>query len=199
MLVLRLRAPAAAPLGHEPGSYWYYSSGTTNILARIAGDALEGQGTNLPVFMQKELFEPLGVFTALTEVDSAGDFVGSSFGYMSAHDWARMGWFFLNEGRALDGRQLVSSDWLGFMTRDNGLSNGDYGAQIWLNRAGRMAVRWWRAFQKTWRCSLAMTGNWSPSFHRVIWSSCAWVKRRHGRWKGGRAIFYAPLSASLIR
>ena len=127
---------AAAPLGYEPGSYWYYSSGTTNILARIAGDALEGQGANLPVFMQKELFEPLGVSTAVTEVDSAGDFVGSSFGYMSAHDWARMGWFFLNEGRALDGRQLVSSDWLGFMTRDNGLSNGDYGAQIWLNRVG---------------------------------------------------------------
>lgn len=125
---------AAAPLAHEPGAYWYYSSGTTNILARIAGDVLEAHDLSLPEFMQTELFVPLGVGDATLELDAAGDYVGSSFGYMSTRDWARMGRLFVDEGRAPGGERIVSSDWIKFMTTDNGLSGGQYGAQLWLHR-----------------------------------------------------------------
>ena len=34
---------ASLPLQHEPGTVWNYSSGTTNILARIAGNAVGGR------------------------------------------------------------------------------------------------------------------------------------------------------------
>ena len=33
---------AALPLDHEPGTVWSYSSGTTNVLARLIGDAVGG-------------------------------------------------------------------------------------------------------------------------------------------------------------
>jgi hypothetical protein len=36
------RVRAALPLLHEPGSFWNYSSGTTNIISRILGDAVAG-------------------------------------------------------------------------------------------------------------------------------------------------------------
>ena len=33
---------AAKPLLHPPGTFWSYSSGTTNILCRIIGDVVAG-------------------------------------------------------------------------------------------------------------------------------------------------------------
>ena len=35
---------AALPLDHEPGTVWNYSSGTTNIVTRILGDIVGGEG-----------------------------------------------------------------------------------------------------------------------------------------------------------
>ncbi len=126
---------ADAELAHEPGAHWSYSSGTSNILARIARNTLDQHGRSWAEFMQSELFAPIGVSTAVMEADSAGDFVGSSFGYMSAQDWARIGMLLNNEGRAPDGRQVVPADWIAFMATDNGRSEGQYGAQLWLNRS----------------------------------------------------------------
>ncbi len=125
---------ASSTLAHEPGEHWSYSSGTTNIISRIARETLAAHGVSLHDFIQTELFAPLGVTTATLETDSAGDFVGSSFGYMSAHDWARVGALFATGGRGPNGEQVVSPEWIAYMTTDNGLSGGQYGAQVWLNR-----------------------------------------------------------------
>ncbi|MBI1340162.1 serine hydrolase [bacterium] len=125
---------AASPLAHEPGTHWSYSSGTTNILARIAHEALGAHNRSFHEFIASELFLPLGIETAYVEADAAGDFIGSSFGYMAPHDWARIGRLLIDAGRAPDGRQLVSSDWIAFMSTDNGLSQGSYGAQLWVHR-----------------------------------------------------------------
>ena len=52
---------AGVPLAHEPGSFWSYSSGTTNIVARALGRAIGAQGPAFEAFMRERLFEPIGM------------------------------------------------------------------------------------------------------------------------------------------
>ncbi len=44
------------PLVHPPGSFWSYSSGSANILARIAQDAAGSLAAGYPA---EKLFKPL--------------------------------------------------------------------------------------------------------------------------------------------
>ena len=68
---------ASKPLVHSPGSHWYYSSGTTNILCRIIRETLGGGATEMLAFMREELFEPLGMRTVVPRLDDTGTFIGS--------------------------------------------------------------------------------------------------------------------------
>lgn len=126
--------PLQAKLEERPGTYWYYSSGTTNILSKIAIDTLKEHNLNWIEFLHTELFAPLNIHTAYTEADASDYYVGSSFGYLATHDWARLGILFANRGIAANGTRLISADWLDFMSTPNKLSAGAYGAQLWLNR-----------------------------------------------------------------
>jgi CubicO group peptidase (beta-lactamase class C family) len=49
-------------------------------------------------FPREQLFEPLGMRSAVLEPDEAATFVGSTFIYASARDWARLGLLFLHNG-----------------------------------------------------------------------------------------------------
>ena len=72
------------PLEAEPGSKWYYSSGATNIIARILRDAVGGSDAAYFAFPHRELFHRIGMHSAIIEPDAAGIFVGSSFMYATA-------------------------------------------------------------------------------------------------------------------
>ena len=89
---------AGLPLEHEPGTVWSYSSGTTNILARMIGDAVGGPDA-MKVFVHAALFDPLGMTSADPRFDDAGTFIGSSFLYATARDFARFGELYLAGGR----------------------------------------------------------------------------------------------------
>ena len=105
---------AAKPLVDVPGSTWVYSSGTTNIIARILADALgEPKGSHAVVesFMRSRLFGPIGMSTATPKFDAAGTFVGSSYVYSSARDFARFGWLYLNDG-CWNGERLLPPGWV---------------------------------------------------------------------------------------
>jgi CubicO group peptidase (beta-lactamase class C family) len=88
---------ANQPLEHEPGAFWNYSSGTTNIVCRIIGDIVNGStgGTSaereasMRRFLSERLFDPVGMTSAEPKFDDAGTFVGSSFVYATARDFAR--------------------------------------------------------------------------------------------------------------
>jgi CubicO group peptidase (beta-lactamase class C family) len=89
------------PLVNMPGSDWYYSSGTTNIVARLLGDALgdkNGSSDKTHTFMQKRLFDAIGMRSATAQFDAAGTFVGSSYIYASARDFAKFGELYLRDG-----------------------------------------------------------------------------------------------------
>ncbi len=126
---------AASPLAHEPRSYWSYSSGTSNIVARIAGDAVGGGQEGMWAFMQRELFHRIGMRSATARFDDAGTFIGSSFVFATARDFARFGLLYLREG-VWEGEQLLPSGWADQARTLTRSSFDQYGAHWWLARDG---------------------------------------------------------------
>jgi CubicO group peptidase (beta-lactamase class C family) len=100
---------ARLALAHEPGTFFNYSSGTTNVLSRIVADVV-GYGDAYRDFVQNRLFNPIGMTSAEATFDPAGVFVASSFVHATALDFAKFGLLYLRGGE-WDGRQLVSRAW----------------------------------------------------------------------------------------
>jgi CubicO group peptidase (beta-lactamase class C family) len=124
---------AAFPLEHPPGSVFNYSSGTTNIIARIAGDAV-GDADAVRDYLHRRLFEPTGMRSAVPRFDTAGTFIGSSFLYCTARDFARFGLLYARGGN-WEGRPLLPSGWVDHARHPIGLPTGEechYGAHWWL-------------------------------------------------------------------
>ena len=106
---------AAYPLAHEPGTVFNYSSGTTNILSRIVGD-LYGGRRGVEALLADRLFGPLGMTSAVAKFDPAGTFVGSSYVYATARDFARFGG--VVPARRIGRRATGVAGWLGDLRHD---------------------------------------------------------------------------------
>jgi CubicO group peptidase (beta-lactamase class C family) len=131
----------ASPLEHAPGSFFSYSSGTSNLLARLVYERVGATPQALVDFIASEITVPLGLRATTFELDASGVFVGSSFLYAPARDWARFGYLLINEGR-INGHQLLAQDWITRATRANHSDNEPrYGYQLWLND-GSGRLRW---------------------------------------------------------
>ncbi len=130
---------ASLPLLHEPGSVWNYSSGTTNIVARIVGQEVGGgepavREKSMTAFLHERLFEPTGMHSAIPKFDTAGTFVGSSYVYATARDFARFGELYRCDGLAADGTRVLPAGWRDHartLTAHNP-EGFDYGAHWWL-------------------------------------------------------------------
>ena len=124
---------ASKPLVAEPGSVWSYSSGTSNILSGVIRWTVGGYLQEYYDFTQKRLFLPLGIHTATLETDNNGTFIGSSYMYASARDWARLGQFCLQDGR-WNGKRLLPEGWMNYSTTPTPNNpRNNYGAHFWLN------------------------------------------------------------------
>lgn len=129
---------ASLPLEAEPGTKFNYSSGTADILSELFMDSFDNRNEAL-TYPRTALFEPLGMGSAILETDASGVFVGSSYMYATARDWARFGAFLAGDGK-LDGRQLLPPDFVSFMRKPSAVSDGRYGsAQVWLQAGGAKA------------------------------------------------------------
>lgn len=130
---------AALPLDHPPGTVWNYSSGTTNIICRILGDVVGGGEDAMRAFLRERLFEPAGMTSPDPRFDLAGTWVGSSYVYATARDFARFGELYLRDGVGIDGRRVLPEGWADhgrtFVAHD---SSGDtphgfhYGRHWWM-------------------------------------------------------------------
>jgi CubicO group peptidase (beta-lactamase class C family) len=100
---------AALPLAHEPGTFYNYSSGTTNILSRIVAD-LVGYGDDYRAYLERRLFEPIGMTSSVATFDTCGVFVASSFVHARALDFAKFGLLYLRGGE-WENQQLISREW----------------------------------------------------------------------------------------
>jgi CubicO group peptidase (beta-lactamase class C family) len=122
---------AAKPLEHTPGTFWSYSSGTTNIIARVLRQTFADEQEYLR-FPRERLFEPIGMHSAVLEPDAVGIFVGSSYLYATARDWARLGLLYLRDG-VWQGERLLPEGWVAYSLKPTeGAKDARYGAQIWL-------------------------------------------------------------------
>ncbi len=100
------------PLAHEPGAVWSYSSGTTNIVSAIAGRAISGDGeAGTRSYLDRELFAPAGMTSATPRFDATGTFVGSSYVYATARDFARFGELYLHDGM-VNGTRILPEGWV---------------------------------------------------------------------------------------
>jgi len=117
---------ASRPLEAAPGTSWKYASGTSNILSLIARRAVgEKDYASWP---RRALFEPLGMSSAVFEPDASGTFVGSSFLFATARDWARFGLLHVNGGAG-----VLPEGWVRFATTPTPQApDGRYGAHWWL-------------------------------------------------------------------
>lgn len=124
---------ATQPLAHPPGTVWSYSSGTANLLSRIAFQLSGGTLASYEAYAQDHLFRPAGMTSAMYEPDKSGNFVGSSYLYATARDWARFGLIYLNDG-TINGTRILPASWTAFVrTPAPADARKGYGAQFWLN------------------------------------------------------------------
>ncbi|PSM17751.1 serine hydrolase [Nitratireductor sp. StC3] len=123
---------AAKPLAAEPGTVFSYSSGTTLILSRLWQDAL-GEPQAALDWPREALFDRIGMASAVLEADASGTFVGSSYLYATARDWARFGQLLLQEGR-WNGADVLPFGYVAWMRQAAPASDGAYGrGQLWLH------------------------------------------------------------------
>ena len=125
----------AQPLVAAPGAEWVYSSGTTNIVTRLLGNALgdaTGSHVNIESFMRSRLFDAIGM-KAEPKYDAAGTFVGSSYVYATARDFAKFGLLYLHDG-VCNGVRILPEGWVDHARAQHAFDEETglgYGAHWW--------------------------------------------------------------------
>ena len=123
---------AAKPLAHPVDTMWSYSSGTSNILARILRHQFVTR-TEMIRWSREQLFDRIGMTSAVFETDASGSFIGSSFAFATARDWARLGQLHLQDG-VWGGERILPQGWVDYVrTPTPAAARGGYGAHWWLN------------------------------------------------------------------
>jgi CubicO group peptidase (beta-lactamase class C family) len=122
---------AKLPLKYTPGSMFYYSSGNANIISRIirqtVGDSIYS------AFPYTALFHKINMYSLLLEPDASGTYVGSSYSYATARDFARFGLLYYNNG-IWNGEQLLPENWVKESIQPAAANKQKrYGYQFWLN------------------------------------------------------------------
>ena len=122
---------SSLPLKDQPGSLFYYSSGNSNILSGIVRSSMDER--QYPAFPYTALFHKIGMNHTLLEPDASGTFVGSSYVYASARDYARFGLLYLNDG-VWNGERILPEGWVQrTITPPSSNKLKNYGYQFWLN------------------------------------------------------------------
>ena len=120
------------PLEHKPGTFWYYSSGSTNIVMRYLRGKFASDKEFLTYYRER-VFAPLGIRNAVFEPDMSGTPVGSSYLYITAREFASFGQLYLGDG-VFQGRRILPEGWVEYSVTPASASNDGYGAFFWLNK-----------------------------------------------------------------
>ena len=127
---------SAPDTGHAypPGVQWAYSSGDVNTASLMWQQSLNGEP--YPDWINTNFSRPLALEEVVLEPDASGVQVGSSYAYLTARDWARMGQLWLD---AWHGRSnVISQQWQRLAVTPSNAKNGEiYGLGFWLNTAHR--------------------------------------------------------------
>lgn len=123
---------ASQPMIHDPGSYWAYSTGTSDILSQITWATFPDDASYW-AYTKNELYNPIGVTSGTFATDTLGTWVGGSYMWANAGDWARLGQLMLADGKWGE-KQVVPTGWWKLASTPampDGEGHG-YGAQTWI-------------------------------------------------------------------
>lgn len=125
------------PMDQTPGTVWEYNDGVSVLIGKVLREAT---GQNVGDWANEQLFVPIGIneFYWKTTPDGETDTEGGL--YLKAHDLARIGHLFLNDG-VWDGEQILSADYvkasitpiIADVAPDNDDFDVGYGYQWWIN------------------------------------------------------------------
>lgn len=124
----------SVPLESNPGTAWIYSSGTSNILASEMSNYFDSQEDYIR-FPYDSLFDRLGMYSMVIEADATGEFVGSSYAWATARDWAKIGQLYIQNG-TWQGERILSEDWVSTVQEPAKGSDQLYGGHFWVNSGG---------------------------------------------------------------
>ena len=124
------------PAKYPAGSFWDYSSGTTNIVSYLIRRQFRNDSAYY-AFPYVQLFNKIGMPDALFEVDPSGTRIGSSYIYATIRDYARFALLYQNDG-VFNGERILPDGWVKYSTSAASTSKGDYGAFFYLNRGKRL-------------------------------------------------------------
>lgn len=128
------------PIEYPPGTHFLYNSGASYLLAAMV-TARTGQSVG--DYLDKKLFQPLGIIDPPWEKNPHGINFGASGLRLRTEDQAKLGQLFLNRGM-WEGKRLLSEDWIDLTIAEQ-VSNGSdpdddwqqgYGFQMWRSRHG---------------------------------------------------------------
>lgn len=134
--------PLTKHLDYEPGIHNRYSSGTTNLLARLVYERTGGSAQSQYEFLSETLIKPLNLDSLVFESDESGIIVGSSYIYAKGRDWAKLGQLILNKGRYQNTRVFSEAYALAMMSPNKSENEDRYGYQLWLNKGSDKLLRW---------------------------------------------------------
>jgi CubicO group peptidase (beta-lactamase class C family) len=119
---------------HEPGTWFEYAQSPVALLAEVVGRAA---GEDFQIFVQRELFGPIGIGPErwTWERDDAGNTMGFMGLNMAADDYARLGHLMLNGGR-WGSNPLLARKWVRDAVSPT-RTNPGYGYMFWLNGSDR--------------------------------------------------------------
>ena len=116
-----------------PGTRFNYSSGTSNIVSGIVARTV-GSGDDYERFLRSRLLEPIGIRNVRLGFDTAGTWIGSSYLYTSAREFAKFGLLYLRDG-VWDGTRILPEGWVDHGRRARSVDESDgriHGAHWWV-------------------------------------------------------------------
>jgi CubicO group peptidase (beta-lactamase class C family) len=128
---------ASLPAEAAPGKMFNYSSGSS-VLASRGWQNQVGPTEEALAWPYVNLFQPLGMASAVLEADAAGTYVGSSYLYANARDWARFGLLLAQRG-AWQGQSILPAGFVDWMVTPVPASMAPWGkpeygqGSVWLH------------------------------------------------------------------
>jgi CubicO group peptidase (beta-lactamase class C family) len=131
------RLPREVP----PGTRWHYSTGETNLVGILVGNAT---GKPLAQYLSEKVWMPAGMEQQATWVISkTGQEISGCCVQAATRDFARFGLFVL-DGARVNGQPVVPDNWFAEATTkraDIGIPGRGYGYQWWTYDDGSFAAR----------------------------------------------------------
>ncbi len=129
------KAFALSPLSFIPGTAFSYNSLNSYMLGRIIEKI---SGLKLSDFVDKNIFNPLGITNYYWEECPKGHTKGGWGLYISCEDILKIGNLYLQNG-LYQGKRIVSEEWIKKATSSNietpkEIGDFDYGYHIWVSR-----------------------------------------------------------------